>query len=382
MFNAKSKLVKIVGYVIIGFFGLIIVISFGMPDFLSRIGADNSIAAVVNGKKIHVFDYYRFRDRFMQRLGKNFGKSKEIENIVFNNFVGEILLVQDAENMGLEITEDRMMRVIKEMPEFMNPSTGKYDPERLKLILRQNNMSFIELVKLLKKDILKRDYFKLIQMGTAVPSEDVRKEYMSNNSKIKIRYAYLSSKEIEKRYGGTVRVTDAEIEKEMKSNLKEIKDPATDRERIRKKLVKKKLEDLTDNLMEKINTIAKNSGSFETAANILRGKTGISETFKIGERVKEQGKKGKPLPEIGNSRIFRDTCLTLKKGVSSKAIRSGTGIYIFTTLMTDIKKEPPSEKDSETLLKSMSYKSFDTITNRLMTQLSEKGKVVKTLKTR
>ncbi len=381
MFNAKSKLVKVVGYIIVGFFGLIIVISFGMPDFLSRIGADKSVAAVVNGKKIHAYDYYRFRERYKNQLGQNFGKSKEIENIIFNNFIGGILLVQDAENTGLEISEDRMMRIIKEMPEFKNPSTGKYDPERLKLILRQNNMSINELVKLLKNDVLKRDYFRLIRMGIAVPSEDIKKEYITKNSRIKIRYAHLSTQEIEKRYGTTLQVTDAEIKKEMSSNLKEIKDPATDRERVRKKLLKKKLEDISDTLVEKINKIAEKPGSFDSAAGILKGNTGISEIFKIGERVREPGKKGKVLSDISNSRIFRDTCLKLKKGASSKAIRSGRGIYIFTTVIADVKMEAPSEKDSESLAKSISYKSFDTITNRLMTSLSEKGKVVKNLKT-
>jgi hypothetical protein len=381
MFDAKSKIVKIVGYAVIGFFGLIIVISFGMPDFISSISGDKSVAAIVNGKKIHAYDYYRFRDRYRKQLGKNFGKSKEIENIIFNNFVGEILLVQNAKDTGLKITEDRMMRIIKEMPDFKNPSTGKYDPERLKLILRQNNMSINELVKLLRKDILKRDYFKLIRMGIAVPSEDIKKEYMSENSRIKIRYAHLSSKEIEKRYGSTIKVSDAEIEKEMSSNLKEIKDPETDRERMRKKLLKKKLEDISDKLVEEINRIAKTSGSFESAAGILRGKTGISETFKIGERVKESGKKGKVLSDIGNSRIFRDTCLKIQKGASSEAIRSDRGIYIFTTIISDIKTEAPSDKDSDSLSNSITYKSFDTITNRLMTSLSEKGSVVKNLKT-
>lgn len=380
MFNTKSKLVKFVGYAIIGFFGLIIVISFGMPDFISKIGGDKSVAAVVNGKKIHVYDYYRFRDRYRKQLGDGFGKNKQFEDIIFNNFIGEILLVQDAEDAGLKVSEDRMMKIIKEMPDFSNPSTNKYDPERLKLILRQNNMSINELIKLLQKDILKSDYFRLIRMGTAVPSEDIKKEYIIKNSQIKIRYAYLSSEELKKRYGETIKITNAEIEKEMSGNLKEIKDPETDRERIKKKLKKKKLEDISNKLENEINKIAEKSGPFEKAAGILKGKTGISEIFKIGEKVKEQGKKGKVLTDISNSEIFRDTCLKLKKGASSKVIRSAKGIYIFTTLITDVKMVIPSEKDLDSLLKSIRNISFNAITNSLMTSLSEKGRVIKNLK--
>ena len=52
MFDSKSPVMKAVGYTIIRFFALIIIISFGMPDFMSRIGMDNSIIALVNGQKV------------------------------------------------------------------------------------------------------------------------------------------------------------------------------------------------------------------------------------------------------------------------------------------------------------------------------------------
>jgi len=62
MFDSKSPVVKIVSYTITGFFVLIIVISFGMPDFISRMGLDQSSVAVVNGEKVDRYDFLRYRD--------------------------------------------------------------------------------------------------------------------------------------------------------------------------------------------------------------------------------------------------------------------------------------------------------------------------------
>ena len=42
MFDSRSKIIKIGGYLIIGVFILIMVIAFGMPDFLSSMSNDEN----------------------------------------------------------------------------------------------------------------------------------------------------------------------------------------------------------------------------------------------------------------------------------------------------------------------------------------------------
>ena len=70
MFDSRSPVVKIGGYIIIGFFTVIIVISFGVPEFMSRLGMDQSIVAVINGEKVHILEYLRYRDNITRRYKK------------------------------------------------------------------------------------------------------------------------------------------------------------------------------------------------------------------------------------------------------------------------------------------------------------------------
>ena len=69
MFDAKHPVIKVAGYIIVGFFVLIIIISFGMPDFLSRMGLDQNTVAKVNGEVIGYMDFIRYRDTHMNFSG-------------------------------------------------------------------------------------------------------------------------------------------------------------------------------------------------------------------------------------------------------------------------------------------------------------------------
>ncbi len=380
MFNSKSPVVKIVGYIIIGFFGLIIIISFGMPDFLSKMGADNTVAAIVNGEKIHVYDYFRYRDRFKNILS-GAQKNSNLEDLIFNNFIGEIILLQKSNELGFDVTDERINRKIKEMEEFKNPSTGKYDPERLKLILRQNNLNINDFTKLVRKNLIKEDMLKILRMGIAVTSDDINTEYLINNSAIQIKFAFLSNSDIEKKFEKNIKVTDSEIDEEMNRNLKEIKDPETDKERIRKKIRQQKLEKLTKELIASLNKISSDNGSFTKAASILQGKIKISKRFKIGEIIKESGKEERSFPDLSNSKTFRESVLSLKNEAASEAVLTSSGIYIFTPTFLDVKKDLPSEKAAADIRKDLENKILDNTTNNLMTIISEKAKVIKNLKT-
>ena len=103
MFDSKSPVVKIVGYIIIGFFGLIIIISFGMPDFISRMGLDESIVASVNGEKVHRLDYLRYRDNRFRHL-KN---QKDADDMILNYYIGDVLILQKAKELGFDVSDDK-----------------------------------------------------------------------------------------------------------------------------------------------------------------------------------------------------------------------------------------------------------------------------------
>ena len=109
MFDAKHPVIKVAGYIIVGFFVLIIIISFGMPDFLSRMGMNPNTVAKVNGEVIGYMDFIRYRDTHM------FGKTddQKQQRMIIERMIQEKLLVQLAKKEGIVVTKGEIKSVIR-----------------------------------------------------------------------------------------------------------------------------------------------------------------------------------------------------------------------------------------------------------------------------
>ena len=375
MFDEKSVVSKYVGYILIGFFLLIIILSFGMPD-VSGCSTDRTAIAVVNGQKIHHLDYLRYRDTKFAQF-----RNQKMDSFILDNYILEILLLQKAEKSGFRITEDRISRFVKTSPEFKNPSSGKFDPEYFQAILRSNRLDLVEFQKLITRDFTMNDYKFFIGTGGASSKEDVLTKNIVDNSSIQIQYSFLSTEEIKKRYQNEIIVTDPEIEAEIKNNNVKISDPKTDRERIRKQVEDKKLEKFKNDLAAKINAIAASNGTFTSANAILNGVTAKSSKFKIGEPVKTDEKEPKLITALNSSNIFTEKCLQLEKDKASSAIINGAGIYIFSPVLKVIPSSLPDEETFKKAADAANYASANMFTRNLVKKLNEKSKITKNLKT-
>jgi hypothetical protein len=348
-----------------------------MPDIgLNCGGMDPGTIAVVNGKKIHTLDYLRYRDTKFGQF-----KNQKMDSFILDNYVMEILLLQEAEKLGIKVTEDRISRYIKNSPDFRNPETGQYDPKIFQMVLNSNRMNFDEFNRLITKDMTISDFRFLVSTGAAVPSEDIKAKYMAENSRLKIKIAHLTPEEIKKSFAKDLSVTEKEIDQEIQNNNVKITDPETDRERIKTELMDKKLESIKESIASKVNDAVANGASFNTAASILKGKAATSETFKIGEKIKLGNGDNNAANAIGNSRIFIDTLMVMPINSSSPVITSKTGLYIFTPVERQVpaKVENP-DKDGK-IRNNLAYASINMITRNLVKNLSEKSKVIKNLKT-
>jgi len=375
MFDEKSVVSKYVGYILIGFFLLIIILSFGMPD-ISGCNTDRTAIAVVNGQKVHHLDYLRYRDTKFAQF-----RNQKMDSFILDNYILEILLLQKAEKSGFKTTEDRISNYVKSSPEFKNPSTGKFDPEYFQAILRNNRLDIVEFQKLVTRDFNMNNYKFFIGTGGASSKEDILTKNIVDNSSIQVQYSFLSTEELKKRYQNDIIVTDPEIDAEIKNNNVKISDPKTDRERIRKQIEDKKLEKIKNDLAAKINAIAASNGTFASASAVLNGITAKSSKFKIGEPVKSDEKEPKLIAALNNSNIFTDKCLTLEKDKTSSAIINGAGIYIFSTLLKVIPADLPDEVTLKKASDTANYASANMFTRNLVKKLNEKSKIIKNLKT-
>ena len=375
MFDSKSPLVKVVSYAVTGFFVLIIVISFGMPDFISRMGLDQSAVAVVNGEKVDRFDFLRFRD---SRFGNMRGDTK-MDAMILSYYINDVLLLQEARRNGFDVTDKAVKDYIMNIPGLRDPATGAVNEERLNFFLERINMGFITLQKTVHKELLRDRFMQFIKMGVAVTPTEVEREYAAGNASLQIKYSHLSPSDMANVYRGETAVSDAEVTAEMEKNRKEVKDPKTDRERIRKKLETAKLNRLKKDIMDRVDAIALKNGSFDEAQAVLKGTVSLSKVFKPGDRVTDD--KGQAISGLNGSKLFLEGFMELGENRASRIINTDSGLYLFTPVMKNFKKDRPAEKDYKMIADNLEQESLRAIQGNLMQKLYESAKIIKNLKT-
>jgi len=376
MGEAKNKFVQYTGYFILAFFVGIIIFSFGMPDMTSCSISDKQAIASVNGKPVHVLDFLRYRDTKFSQF-----KNQKMESFILDNLIMEILLQEKAHEQGLVSSEERLARIIRNSQEFKNPATGQFDPDYFQNILKNSRLNIDEYSKILKREVAISDLMFLMARGASATKEEVVTREIIENSEIQINYAFLSDEELKNRYKNEITATDAEIDSEIANNKVKINDPKTDREKIKSEIENRKLEKIKKDIEEKLNNIASSGGNFSAALAILNVQPKKSAKFKIGESVKTDEKEPKELYAITNSQIFTSELLALKENAASHPINSSNGIYVFTPA---VKKLGKFSEDKETFEKTQNMllsENIMSLRRNLMKDMTEKGKIVKNLKT-
>jgi len=376
MGEARNKLVQYTGYFILAFFVAIIVFSFGMPDMTSCGMADRTVVATVNGKNVHALDFLRYRDMKFSQF-----KNQKMESFILDNLILELLLQEKAYDNGLTASEERIARVIKNSQEFKNPATGKFDPDYFQILLKNFRLSIDEYDKILRRELAISDLMFLIASGTSALQEEIKTRQLIENSQIQIAYAFLSDEELKNRHKAEVTATDAEIDNEISTNKVKISDPKTDREKIKNEIEAKKLEKIKRGIEEKLNNIASSGGSFSAALSILNVSPKNSSQFKIGDTVKTDEKEPKEIYAITNSQIFASELLGLKENSASHAINAANGIYVFTPKMKKLGQISQEKEEIEKIKNMIRSESIMSYRRNLMKDISEKGKIVKKLKT-
>jgi hypothetical protein len=374
MFDSKSPVVKVVGYVIIGFFVLIIAISFGMPDFMSRMGMDNSTAVIINGEKIHVLDYLRFRDTRFGHI-----RNKKMEPLILNQFIGHRLIIQEARKAGFSAGEERIIETIHGIGAFQ--TGGAYDAGKFKRFIQASNYSLQQFYKTIEQDIISSDFRGAMQMGMAFSSNEIEKIYRAENISLQIRYCRLPMAELRKRFSNRLTVSDEEVEKRIASGQVEIKDPKTDRQRIKSQIRNEKLSRLIKEYTGKINRLNQENASFQKVAARMQGKTGVSAPFSPGEEVRETGKKATPISGLSDNPTFASTVMDLEPGRASPVIQVPGELIVFTVVEREMATGNPSPEEEEELREKLASSAFQNVYGKYMTSLFEKSKIKKMLKT-
>ena len=202
----------------------LVILTFALAGIGSYTNSVDTSVATVNGEKIsqQAFDkaYQAQRNRMAQQFGDMFDNLSNDSNYMANfrqgvldNLINERLIDQSAESLAIRVSDERIKKTIREMPEFQ--VDGVFDNNRFLAIINQSG--FLQTSSF-------RDYLRVEmtrhQLSQALVSTEFNLPYQEKlqlalqNQTRDIRFATMSAKQFE----AGIDVSKAEIKTYYQAN--------------------------------------------------------------------------------------------------------------------------------------------------------------------
>ena len=188
--HAGSWMIKIILFAIV-----VVFVFWGVGSMRSR--KANRVADI-NGETISLSTYqqayYRLVDNYRRIYGEQYNdallKMLNPEETVLTQLVNRVVMMQEAERLGIDAGEDELSAAIRQIPAFQN--NGKFDYRRYNLLLSQNNISPEQFENDQKDQIILEKLRALVLDGVSVTEDEARQWYNWSNARINLSYVLFS----------------------------------------------------------------------------------------------------------------------------------------------------------------------------------------------
>ena len=191
---------------------------FSVSDFGNIAGTSGDAAAKVNGEKIPLSEFYRYRENFRRQNPQVGGLSPadaERLNIRILNFmIDEKLLSQKARELGFRVSDQEINEFIKSLPAFQvdGKFIGKDQYEaRIRQVFNLNPGQF---ESILREELLARKMEGFIYETALITEEELYNVYLRENEKVNLYYIPFLSEE----YVDSYTPSDEEVKKHFEAN--------------------------------------------------------------------------------------------------------------------------------------------------------------------
>ena len=197
-----KKLSVFLWIVIAAFIGTIFVVWGAGKRGMER--GDAAIAAI-NGDQILRDEYYSamrryadyYRDIYKDRLTPEILQSLDLENRVLQDLIRKRLMLQEAERVGIVVTDSEVTSVLSKTPGFQDRE-GNFRPELYMRILSMNRMApeiYEHGIRQSQKVARLQDF---IRATVRITDEEVKAKYVEDNEKVNCKYVEFKGRELAK----------------------------------------------------------------------------------------------------------------------------------------------------------------------------------------
>jgi peptidyl-prolyl cis-trans isomerase D len=137
-----------------------------------------------------------FRQQFKGQVSDAMLKSLNIPKMTLDQLVDGAVLREEAERLGLSITEDAIREQLVRVPAFQ--SNGQFSPGLYRETLRAQGMSPGAFEETVRQDLLEAQLADIIRRGSHVSEEDAWNDYQRENRRMSLSYIAFDSADHEK----------------------------------------------------------------------------------------------------------------------------------------------------------------------------------------
>lgn len=298
----REKFGGVVVVFIIGFIALVFIFYGVFSPRSTRGFHEGAVAGTVNGDPISVREFQQslnqrveyFRKMAGGKMSDDLLKQLRVNESVFRGLVERKVLIQEADRLGLQASDEEVKERILEMPYFQK--NGKFDLLTYKQMLEANAYSPGSFERVVRSDLSAQRLEDVAKSRVQVSSEEAKRQYMLDKETRNLKYVVLNTESGRK---GIV-VTPAEIKAYLADNAK-------------------------------MNIVRSNFNSKQ--ATVYKGK----KLEEVQEAIAQEMITGEKLPEIQkiNDHMADQVLAILKADKSSDAkvdaLLKGTGVTVKTT---------------------------------------------------
>jgi len=207
--KAMRQLTKHIMWIVIVAFVGTIIFAWGM-EFTSR-KQRKGIIATVNGEDIEIYAFQYYYDQALRQAEKERGDVDEqtaiqIRDEVWNNLINEILLNQETEKRGIEVTDTELYEYmrrypppeLREHPAFQTPE-GQFDYQKYLQALSDPRVPWAQVEDFIRPNLRLAKLQQSILSLVRVTDDEVKQFFWDDNEKVKVKYllvpSYLFQKE-------------------------------------------------------------------------------------------------------------------------------------------------------------------------------------------
>ena len=188
---------------------------------------DASVVATVDGEDISYREYanlYKkeveyYKETFKEQFNDEMAKKLNLKQKAVDILINRALAIKEAENQGIEVSEQEVQEAIKAIPVF--GKNGVFDKDLYFKVLSSNRVNPAEFEKSMEADLMTARIREKVLKDVAVNDQELKERFFRENRKIDLSFVVLDGQALMKASA----VTDEEAKEFLKKNASEFMVP-------------------------------------------------------------------------------------------------------------------------------------------------------------